>query len=202
MRLRKHFGAVGIDEAGRGPLAGPVVAAAVVLPKGFDLEGIDDSKRLSPDERQEAAHRIRTRAMWSIALVDVEEIDRLNILWASMRAMEIAYERLEIGSVPILIDGDRVPPGLAHHERCRAVVDGDAKIACVAAASILAKTYRDGLMRQLAETYPGYGFERHFGYATPEHLRAIRDLGPCPLHRRSFSPVKEMVLQPCLIFDV
>ncbi|HRI44161.1 MAG TPA: ribonuclease HII [Fimbriimonadaceae bacterium] len=201
MSLRKLYGTAGIDEAGRGPLAGPVVAAAVVLPRGFPVHGIDDSKRLAPSEREELAERIRDGATWSVAVVDVEEIDRLNILWASMRAMEIAFSGLVIEAGRVVIDGDRIPPGLAHLDGCRAIVDGDAKIACIAAASILAKTARDALMRGLAEEHPGYGFERHFGYATPEHLRALRELGPCPIHRRTFSPVKEMVLQPCLIFD-
>lgn len=201
LRRAKLYGAVGIDEAGRGPLAGPVVAAAVILPRGFPTDGIDDSKKLSPAERDVQAERIRGVASWAVAVVDVEEIDRLNILWASMRAMEIAFAGLDRMADRVVVDGDRIPPGLAHLQGCRAVVDGDAKIACIAAASILAKTTRDALMQDLAEVHPGYGFERHFGYATPEHLRALRELGPCPIHRRSFSPVKEMVLQPCLTFD-
>lgn len=192
---------MGIDEAGRGPLAGPVVAAAVILPRRFPVQGIDDSKRLTPSEREDLADRIRQGASWAVAVVEVEEIDRLNILWASMKAMEIAFTGVDADADRVVVDGDRIPPGLAHLDRCRAIVDGDAKIACIAAASILAKTARDGLMRDLAEKHPGYGFERHFGYATPEHLRALRELGPCPIHRRTFSPIKEMVLQPCLIFD-
>lgn len=201
--MRKLYGVAGIDEAGRGPLAGPVVAAAVVLPRGFDTSEIDDSKVLTRSKRDELAIRIQEKAQWSVAVVAVDEIDRLNILWATMRAMEIALSGLERCPERVVVDGNRLPPGFIENPtlEAKAIVDGDAKVACIAAASIIAKTTRDRLMTDHAESYPGYGFAKHFGYATPEHLAAIRDLGPCDLHRRSFSPVREMLLQPCLIFD-
>ncbi|MBX7134092.1 MAG: ribonuclease HII [Fimbriimonadaceae bacterium] len=201
--MRKLYGVAGIDEAGRGPLAGPVVAAAVVLPRGFDTSEIDDSKVLTRSKRDELALRIQEKAQWSVAVVDVDEIDRLNILWATMRAMEIALSGLEKCPDRVVVDGNRLPPGFIENPalEAKAIVDGDAKVACIAAASIIAKTTRDRLMTEYAESYPGYGFAKHFGYATPEHLVAIRELGPCDLHRRSFSPVREMLLQPCLIFD-
>lgn len=201
--MRKLYGVAGIDEAGRGPLAGPVVAAAVVLPRGFDTSEIDDSKVLTRAKREELALRIQEKAQWSVAVVDIDEIDRLNILWATMRAMEIALSGLEQCPERVVVDGNRLPPGFIENPAldAKAIVDGDAKVACIAAASIIAKTTRDRLMTDYSDTYPGYGFAKHFGYATPEHLAAIRDLGPCDLHRRSFSPVREMLLQPCLIFD-
>jgi len=180
-------GAVGLDEAGRGPLAGPVAAAAVILPEGFELSGVDDSKKLTPAQREAAADRIRSECRWAVVFVDVEVIDRINILWASMLAMEQALAQLGGEPTNVFVDGDRVPRGLVG--RAEAVVGGDAKYACIAAASILAKVDRDALMREYAAEYPGYGFERHFGYGTPEHLAALREHGPCPIHRRSFAPV-------------
>lgn len=199
MRL-KGYGSVGIDEAGRGPLAGPVVAAAVVLPRGFDYDGVDDSKVLTPNQREKIADRIKNDAVWAVAVVDVEEIDRINILWAAMKAMEIALSGIPEPPEKIYVDGNRLPRAFLP-DRATAVIDGDAKIACIAAASIIAKTTRDRLMRELSETYPDYGFERHFGYCTPSHIAALKEFGPCPIHRRSFSPVREMLLQPCLAFD-
>lgn len=193
-KLRHTPGACGADEAGRGPLAGPVVAAACILPKGFRVAGIDDSKKLTADEREELFEKIIEKAIYAIELAEPPEIDRLNILHASMAAMSRAILRLEPEKV--YVDGNRLPPDL----RCEAeaVVKGDGKYACIAAASILAKVTRDRIMREYAQTFVGYGFDQHFGYPTPEHLAALRKLGPCPIHRRSFNPVKEAE-QPCLI---
>ncbi len=185
--LRHVPGVVGVDEAGRGPLAGPVVAAAVVLPDGPLPDGLNDSKKLSPRRRGELARHIRSEARWAVAEASVEEIDRLNILQAALLAMRRAVEALGLPEAEVLVDGDRLPEGL----RGRAVVRGDATYACIAAASILAKEHRDRLMLRLAEEHPGYGFERHFGYPTPDHLEALRRLGPCPIHRRSFGPCRE-----------
>jgi len=188
MKLLEHIsGAAGLDEAGRGPLAGPVAAAAVILPDGFDLKGLNDSKQIDASVRAELEVRIKETAIWSVCFVDHEEIDRLNILWASMAAMERCIENL--GTVPasIYVDGNRVPKALMGC--AQAVVKGDGKLACIAAASILAKTARDRFMTEMAERFPVYGFERHFGYSTPEHMAAIREHGPCPIHRRSFAPI-------------
>lgn len=187
--------AAGADEAGRGPLAGPVVAAAVILPDGFNLRGINDSKKLTAAKREELAQRIKADAFWAVEFAEVEEIDRLNILHASMAAMSRAIRRLNPEQA--FIDGNRLPPDLP----CpgTAVVKGDGKYACIAAASILAKTARDNALVELAAVYPEYGFERHFGYPTPEHLELLRKHGPCPVHRRSFAPVSELLFQPCLI---
>lgn len=192
----KHFPDVaGLDEAGRGPLAGPVVAAAVILPKGFRYGEIDDSKKLDAKKRFELEKRIKAKALFAVEAAEVDEIDRINILWASMAAMRRAYERLGC-TAAIYVDGHIVPPGLTG----TAVIDGDAKIACIAAASILAKTERDRIMTAYGEQFPEYGFERHFGYSTPEHFRALEKYGPCPIHRRSFGPCK-VEEQGCLIFE-
>ncbi len=180
-------GVVGVDEAGRGPLAGPVVAAAVLLPEGLVLEGLDDSKKLSPRRREDLAERIRSVARWAVAEASVEEIDRLNILQAALLAMRRAVDALGMPGAEVLVDGDRLPEGL----RGRAVVKGDATFACVAAASVLAKQHRDRVMLSLASEHPGYGFECHFGYPTPDHLEALRRLGPSPIHRRSFAPCRD-----------
>ncbi len=198
-RLKHLPGACGLDEAGRGPLAGPVVAAAVVLPKNFNRKGLNDSKQLTPLQREEMAERIKRRAVWAFAVVEVEEIDRINILWASMAAMEIALSLLDECPEEAWVDGNCLP----RNPRCpcRALVGGDGRMACIAAASIIAKTERDRLMRELAGSYPGYGFERHFGYSTPQHFAALRELGPCAIHRRTFGPVREILDQPCLTFD-
>jgi ribonuclease HII len=197
--LRFEPGVAGIDEAGRGPLAGPVVAAAVILPEGFDCRGIDDSKRLDPESRESAARRIEERARWSLSVVDAETIDRLNILEATLLAMARACNGLAPPPCHALVDGNRVPRALPCE--AEAIVRGDARHACIAAASILAKSTRDAIMRRYAAEFPGYGFERHFGYATPEHLQAIRSLGPCPIHRMSFHPLRPES-QPCLTLDV
>ncbi|MEQ1823811.1 MAG: ribonuclease HII [Fimbriimonadaceae bacterium] len=188
----------GVDEAGRGPLAGPVVAAAVIFPKGFDATGIDDSKILAPERREELASNIRANAIWAIEFAEVEEIDRLNILWATMAAMSRALDRL--GSKPnrALIDGNRLPKSLPCP--CEAVINGDAIHAVIGAASILAKTARDAHMRNLALEFPQYNFEKNFGYPTPDHLAALKEHGPCPVHRMSFAPCRPDQ-QPCLDFE-
>ncbi len=178
----------GVDEAGRGPLAGPVVAAAVILDPTRPIVGLRDSKQLSAARREALAAGIRARALaWSIASASVEEIDTLNILQASLLAMRRAIEALPRRPGLALVDGNRLP---ALDLEARAIVRGDASEACIAAASILAKTHRDDLMRALDALYPEYGFGRHFGYPTPAHLQRLRDCGPCAVHRRSFGPVR------------
>jgi ribonuclease HII len=181
----------GVDEAGRGPLAGPVVAAAVVLDRRRPIEGVRDSKLLSPPARERLAEAIRADALaWAIGVASVEEIERLNILQASLLAMRRAVESLQPAADRALIDGKHVPVlGIP----ARAIVDGDALEPAISAASILAKTHRDSLMRALDVQFPGYGFAEHVGYATPEHLQRLRELGPCPAHRRSFAPVRELL---------
>ncbi len=187
----------GADEAGRGPLAGPVMAACVLLPEGFDAAGLDDSKKLSALQRDDLFERITAGAQYEIEAAEPDEIDRLNILHASMAAMTRAINRIKPSKV--LVDGNRPPVGVCCEVEC--VVKGDGKFAAIAAASILAKVTRDRLMVEYAKEYPQYGFERHFGYPTPEHLAALREFGPCPIHRKSFAPVRENE-QPCLTFDV
>jgi ribonuclease HII len=177
----------GVDEAGRGPLAGPVFAAAVILDPGRRIRGLDDSKKLPEPVRLELAGLIRERSMaWSVASATVEEIDALNILQATLLAMARAIGALAVAPERVLVDGLHCPPVAIE---TRAVVEGDAKVKAISAASILAKTARDAEMVRLAQTYPGYGFDRHKGYATPEHLDLLRQFGPCELHRRSFAPV-------------
>ena len=192
-------GAVGLDEAGRGPLAGPVVAAAVLLPDDFDRKGLNDSKQLVAEERERLFGRIKNGARWEVSIVDAEEIDALNILRASMEAMRRAYFALNcVGSV-VLVDGNQSPPGIS--APIRTVVKGDGKFASIAAASIVAKVTRDRLMIEMAQMYPEYGFDTHFGYPTPAHLETLKRYGPCPIHRRSFAPVRNWNLQPALAFD-
>lgn len=186
--MRGHALVCGVDEAGRGPLAGPVFAAAVILDPGRRIRGLDDSKRVPEPARIELARLIRERAIaWSVASASVEEIDALNILRASLLAMARAVTTLAVTPERVLVDGLHCPPVPIP---TRAVVDGDAKVKAISAASILAKTARDAEMVRLAELHPGYGFDRHKGYATPEHLDLLREFGPCPLHRRSFAPVR------------
>lgn len=178
----------GVDEAGRGPLAGPVVVAAVILPDGFDTEGIDDSKKLDAATREELAIRIRANCVYAIEFADTDEIEKINILWATMAAMSRALRALPELPAKALIDGNRLPKDLPCP--AEAIIDGDALHASISAASILAKTTRDAYMKTMGERYPIYGFERHFGYSTPEHLAALREHGPCPIHRRSFAPCR------------
>ena len=175
----------GVDEAGVGPLAGPVVAAAVVFPPGVGLKGVDDSKRLTPERREELAAAIRGSAMaYAVGRVDPEEIDRLNIYHASLEAMRRALAALALVPEYVLVDARRIP-GLRVPQE--AIVKGDARCHAIAAASILAKTARDALMREYETQFPGYDFAGHKGYPTEAHREAIRRLGPCDIHRRSFS---------------
>lgn len=181
----------GIDEAGRGPLAGPVVAAAVILDDTRPIAGLRDSKLLRPSARDELAAQIRTRALaWSVAHCDVAEIDALNILQATMLAMRRAVDGLAIAPGTALIDGDRCPDLACP---VRAIVKGDRDVPVISAASILAKTVRDAMLVALDREYPAYGFARHKGYGTREHLAALARHGPCPAHRRSFAPVRQTV---------
>lgn len=184
----------GVDEAGRGPLAGSVFAAAVVLPETYDLPGLTDSKKLSEKKRDDLASRIKAQALaWSIASADTEEIAELNILHAAMLAMRRAVAGLALVPDKILIDGNRVPPDLP--APAEAVVKGDSKIIEISAASVLAKTARDAEMYALAKRFPQYGFERHKGYGTAEHLAALKRFGVLPEHRRDFAPVREILAQ-------
>lgn len=179
----------GVDEAGRGPLAGPVVAAAVILDPERPIAGLKDSKKLSPARREELALAIRERALaWAVAAADIAEIDRLNILHATLLAMKRAVEALKPVAAEAWIDGNRCPD-LAIP--CRAIVKGDALEPAISAASILAKTARDAEMNRLAHLFPQYGFDRHSGYPTPEHLAALERHGPSEAHRLSFGPVKK-----------
>lgn len=181
----------GVDEAGRGPLAGPVVAAAVILDPGRPIDGLRDSKQLSAARRARLAEEVRERSIaWAVADATVEEIDLLNILQASLLAMRRAVEALDPPAQFALIDGNQLP---RLRISARAVIGGDATEPAISAASIVAKTHRDALMRELDSRYAGYGFAQHAGYPTPEHLRLLRDLGPCAIHRRSFAPVRELL---------
>jgi ribonuclease HII len=181
----------GVDEAGRGPLAGPVAAAAVILDPETPIPGLADSKRLPARTRERLELEIKERSLaWSVAFVERERIDRINILQASLLAMQWAVEGLGIAPDRVLVDGNRLPRLACAAE---AVVGGDASVAAISAASILAKVARDRHMQLLDRLYPGYGFARHMGYPTPEHLAALRKLGPCALHRRSYRPVRELI---------
>ena len=184
----------GVDEAGRGPLAGSVFAAAVVLPETYDLPGLTDSKKLSEKKRDDLASRIKAQALaWSIASADTDEIAELNILHAAMLAMRRAVAGLALVPDKILIDGNCVPPDLP--APAEAVVKGDSKIIEISAASVLAKTARDAEMYALAKRFPQYGFERHKGYGTAEHLAALKRFGALAEHRRDFAPVREILAQ-------
>lgn len=181
---------VGVDEAGRGPLAGPVVAAAIVLPERHGIVGLDDSKRLTPDQRTELAAALRGRArVWAVVEVCARDIDRDNILRSALRAMAVAVGRVveRLGSAQrpdlVLVDGNATLP-IALPQR--PIVAGDHYSETIAAASILAKVHRDAVMRQYHSCWPHYGFDHNFGYGTAEHLAALRSHGPCPIHRRSF----------------
>jgi len=181
----------GVDEAGRGPLAGPVYAAAVVLDATRPIAGLADSKKLSEKRRMALAESIRTRALaWAVAFATVEEIDRLNILRASLLAMGRAVGRLSLTPTEVLVDGLHCPE---IDQRVRAIIGGDATVAAISAASILAKTGRDAEMLRLHDRFPLYGFDRHKGYPTPEHLDALRRHGVCEIHRRTFAPVRRMI---------
>jgi ribonuclease HII len=180
----------GVDEVGIGPLAGPVVAAAVVFPAGTEIEGIDDSKALEPEVRDALDAEIRARATGiGLGVVDVEEVDRLNVYHAGLQAMKLAVEALPTPPQHVLVDS-RTIPGLPQPQN--SFDKGDGLNFSIAAASIVAKVYRDRLMTDLDAVYPGYGFGSHKGYSTPEHQASIRRLGPCPIHRRSFDYIREL----------
>jgi ribonuclease HII len=192
-RRRGAFRIAGLDEVGRGPMFGPVVAAAVILPRGCPLQGLTDSKKLSEKARNAFDWEIRANAVaWSIAAVDVETIDRINIRQASLLAMRIAVSQLALSPDYLLIDGiDTIDWPCPQ----QSVVQGDATSLSIAAASVLAKVHRDRMLVELDSQYPGYGLARHKGYCSAEHLAALKRLGPTPLHRKSFSPVAQTVLQ-------
>jgi ribonuclease HII len=178
----------GVDEAGRGPLAGPVVAAAVILPARGRPKGLGDSKVLTVAQRDELARAIRAIGLVGVGQCSVEEIDRINIHAATLLAMRRAVEALATAPAAALIDGNALPNLACPAE---AIIDGDAHVPIISAASIIAKTVRDALMIDACAAHPGYGFSKHKGYGTPEHLAALTRLGPCAIHRLSFRPVRE-----------
>lgn len=178
----------GVDEAGRGPLAGPVVAAAVILPLRGTPRGIDDSKKLSAAERSRLAERLHACAEVGVGIVEADEIDLINIHWATMKAMTLAVAALARLPAHVLVDGNRLP---RWGHIATAIIGGDARSLSIAAASIVAKHTRDTIMIGHAEAHPHYGWRSNKGYACPAHLAALRDHGPCPLHRRSFAPVAD-----------
>jgi ribonuclease HII len=181
----------GVDEAGRGPLAGPVVAAAVILDPAQPIIGLADSKKLSAARREKLAAEIRAKALaWCVAEASVEEIDSINILQATLLAMQRAVAGLSLTPSEVLIDGNRCPKLSLP---ARAIIGGDASVAEISAASILAKTVRDAGLLALHAQFPEYGFDRHKGYGTAAHLDALRRFGPTPVHRRSFAPVREQL---------
>lgn len=191
----RHAGPVaGVDEAGRGPLAGPVVAAAVILDPDCIPDGLNDSKVLTAARRADLRTAILGCARVGVGIASVEEIDELNILWATMLAMTRAVEALGIAPAMVLVDGNRCPKWQWPSE---AVVGGDARCLSIAAASIIAKEHRDAMMRDYDAAWPGYGWASNKGYAAPDHRAALKALGPSPIHRRSFAPVREaqMVLE-------
>ncbi|RWR20169.1 ribonuclease HII [Sinirhodobacter populi] len=183
----------GVDEVGRGPLCGPVVAAAVILDPARIPEGLNDSKKLSHKRRMALEAAIKTDAVWCVAEASVAEIDRINIVQASHLAMCRALAGLARKADHVLVDGNLLPKTLAIP--AQAIVRGDARSVTIAAASILAKEARDRMMVDLAQQYPGYGWERNAGYPTKDHLQALLDLGPTPVHRRSFRPVHNILCQ-------
>ncbi|MEW9898468.1 ribonuclease HII [Chitinivorax sp. PXF-14] len=183
----------GVDEAGRGPLAGAVYAAAVILGPDHGIVGLADSKKLSEAQRERLCVEIKARAQaWAIALAEPHEIDRLNILQATFLAMSRAVAKLGVAPGEVLVDGNRLPKW---HYPSRAIVKGDALVAEISAASILAKTARDAEMIEMHGRYPQYGFDRHKGYPTADHLAALQAHGVSPIHRRSFGPVKALLAQ-------
>ena len=189
LKLRGAGLVVGVDEAGRGPLAGPVVAAAVMLDERAPIRGLNDSKKLSAKSRERLYDEILAKALCCrIAQASAQEIDELNILQATLLAMRRAVLGLRLKPHLVLVDGNRTPDV---DVPVRAIVKGDASVACISAASILAKVHRDRLCQELHSRHPQYGFDGHKGYPTPEHLAALRAHGPCPEHRRSFAPVRD-----------
>ncbi|WP_311515023.1 ribonuclease HII [Oligella urethralis] len=205
MKLDADALIVGIDEAGRGPLAGSVFAAAVILDPNTPIEGLMDSKKLSEKKRDYLATIIKAQALaWSIASASVEEIDRLNILEATMLAMTRAWQGIKQAHHYVLIDGNQIPKAmratlpdnLLSTQLVEAIVKGDDSVPAIAAASILAKTARDAELYALDARYPDYGFAQHKGYGTKLHLSRLEALGPCPIHRQSFAPIKRFLQQP------
>ena len=185
----------GVDEAGRGPLAGPVVIAAVILPASYGLEGLDDSKRLSRERREALFPAIKEQAVsFAIEVVAVEEIERLNILRATLIGMQRSVQALNPFPTLVLVDGNRAPELACE---VRTIIEGDHWVPAISAASILAKVTRDGMMERWHSEYPQYGFNRNKGYPTPEHLQRLKEFGPCPIHRKTFAPVRD-ALEPKL----
>ena len=181
----------GVDEVGRGPLAGPVVAAAVILDERRTIRGLNDSKLLTPATRERLSIEIRAKALCvSIGEATVDEIDRINILQAALLAMRRAVDGLHLTPQVVVVDGNQLPQVPM---ACRSIVGGDARVRAISAASIVAKVYRDRLCNDLHDEHPEYGFAAHKGYSTPEHLDALRRLGACRHHRRSFAPVREVL---------
>lgn len=181
----------GVDEVGRGCLAGPVVAAAVILDPNRPIKGLRDSKKLSAKKRDELAQEIKEKALaWSVAAIGPEVIDKINILQATLEAMKAAVEKLPVEPDFVQVDGNKLPKWKWLSE---AVVKGDDKVEWISAASIIAKTTRDGYMCKIAELYPQYGFEHHVGYGTAEHIKALKAYGPTPIHRKTFAPVREVI---------
>ena len=197
-----HLHVAGVDEAGMAPLAGPVVAAAVILPRHYKLRGLDDSKVLDAETRERMAGELKRDAVaWAVGVAEVGEIDRLNIYHAGLLAMRRALLGLPLAPSFVLVDARRIPECPVPQ---RGIVHGDALSLTIAAASVLAKTTRDAHMAEMDATYPGYGFAAHKGYPTPQHEAALRSLGACPIHRRSFAPVRQALgLEPIqeLLFE-
>ena len=192
---QSHHRVAGVDEAGRGPLAGPVVVAAVMLPPKHGLVGLDDSKRLSQRQRESLFPAIKAEALsYAVVVVDVDEIEELNILRASLTGMQRAVLQLDPEPTLTLVDGNRAPEleGEVH-----TIIEGDHWVPAISAASILAKVTRDEIMRRYHKEYPQYGFDHNKGYPTPEHLQLLKEHGPCPIHRKTFAPVRE-ALEPSL----
>lgn len=182
----------GVDEVGRGPLAGPVVAAAVILDPNQPIEGLMDSKKITEKRREILSDEIKEKAIaWAISRVDVDEIDRINILQASLQAMTIAVSELKQQPDFVMIDGNKIPADLSI--RAEAIVKGDDRVACISAASIIAKVARDHEMIEMDGIYPGYGLAKHKGYPTKVHIEALQQLGVTEIHRRSFGPVKKLL---------
>ncbi len=188
---KQLFYIAGVDEVGRGPLAGPVVAAAVILPDHFHLDGLADSKKISEKKREILAQEIKQQSVsWSIARAEIDEIDNINILQASLLAMKRAIEKLKTIPDFVQVDGNKCPDILLPVE---AIVKGDSKIPAISAASIIAKVYRDNEMVKLEALYPEYGFAKHKGYPTKQHIEALQACGVSPVHRRSFAPVRTLL---------
>ena len=188
MRQAEPVLEAGVDEAGRGPLAGPVVVAAVILPSRYELDSLDDSKRLSALKREKLTPLIEAQAVaYSVEFVEIDEIDRVNILQATLNGMQRAVEKLEPAPQRVVIDGNQAPRLSCE---VKTIIGGDRLIASISAASVLAKVYRDRLMKSMHLLYPEYGFDRHKGYPTAHHLDRLKALGPCPIHRKSFAPVR------------